>query len=269
MLVNSQLEIEMSRKLWTITGLCGLVLLTVCAAQGSAQMPEVKSKPAMLTYVANWQFPRSSWPDVEKAGAALDPVLQKAIADGTIVGYGTDRNLVHRPDAETHDDWWSSMSMAGLVKVLDQISASGAGTSSTMDSATKHWDDIYVSHYYNWKAGDYKGAYTHVSAYKLKADAPDNAIEMLSEHLIAPLLEQQLADGTILEYEIDTLAIHTQAPGTFWIVYLTPTPEGLDKVQAAIRESQKAHPLGIEAFGDMTDDSGHRDELLESQGTYK
>lgn len=260
----------MSKRLWTILmGLCGLMLFVVCAAQGSAQMQEVKSKPAMLSYVANWQFPRSSWPDVEKSRSTINPILEKAMADGTIVGFGADRNLVHRPDGETHDDWWSAMSMAGLVKVLDQINASSGDASSTMSSATKHWDDIFVSHYYNWKPGDYKGAYTHVAAYKLKEDAPENAIEMLSEHLIAPLLEQQLANGTIIEYEIDTMAIHTQAPGTFWVVYLTPTPEGLDTVQAAVRDSIKAHPLGIEAMGDMTDDSGHRDELLESEGTYK
>jgi hypothetical protein len=36
----------------------------------------------------------------------------KALADGTIVGYGNDEDLVHQAYGETHDNWWSAMSMA-------------------------------------------------------------------------------------------------------------------------------------------------------------
>lgn len=260
----------MNKRLRTIlTGLCGLMIFALCAAQGSAQMQEVKPKPPMFSYVADWQFPRASWPDVEKSNSSIDSIMDKALADGTIVGYGVDKNLVHTPDGSTHDNWWSAMSMAALVKVLDQIDAAGDSTSSVLISATKHWDEVFVSRYYNWKSGPYKGAYTRVAAYKLKEDAPDDALDMLAQHLIVPLLEQQLANGTIIEYEIDTMAIHTQAPGTFWIVYITPTPEGLDTVQAAIRDSIKAHTLSIQAFGYMTKDSGHRDELDKSDGVYK
>jgi hypothetical protein len=28
--------------------------------------------------------------------------------------------LIHQPDGATHDEWWSAMSMAGLLNVLDQ-----------------------------------------------------------------------------------------------------------------------------------------------------
>ena len=261
----------MNKKLCPVlTGLCGLVAFTLCVAiEASAQMQEVKPKPPMYSYVADWQFPRSSWPDVDKTMSAINPILDKALADGTIVGYGVDKNLVHQPDTETHDDWWSAMSLAGIVKTLDQISASETNTSPLMAGATRHWDSIYVSRYYNWKPGSFKGAYTHMSAYKFKDSAPDEGLNMLAQSLIVPLLEKQLAAGAILEYEIDTLAIHTQAPGTFWIVYITPTPEGLDTVQEAVRDSVKANPLAIEAFGDMTDDSGHRDELDKSDGIYK
>jgi hypothetical protein len=58
-----------------------------------------------------------------------------------------------------------------------------------------------------------------VASYKLKGDAPDNAIETLSKQLVVPLLEKMLADGTILEYEVDTIAVHTEAPGNFWITW--------------------------------------------------
>jgi hypothetical protein len=159
--------------------------------------------------------------------------------------------------------------MAGLVKTLNQIHASDVAMPLALNAA-KHWDEVWVSHYYNWKPGaTMKGGYTHVSVYKLKADAPDDAISSLAEHMVAPLMEKLLADGTIVEYEIDTMAIHTEAPGTFIIVYLTPTPEGLDTVQAAIRDTMKAHPLMGQAFGSEVDDSGHRDGLYKTDCNYK
>ncbi|MGA3034556.1 MAG: hypothetical protein ABSD70_14800 [Terracidiphilus sp.] len=259
----------MSKKLWsTCAGLFGLAALTLCAIPASAQMPEVKEKPPMYTYVANWQVPREHWPDIENSTSPAAAALQKALDDGTLIGYGSDTNLIHTIDGGTHDSWWSSMSMAGLIKALEKARAATDPHSVAFNSA-KHWDNVYVSHYYNWKSGPYKGAYTSVSSYKLKADAPDDALKDLSGHLVAPLLEKLLADGTILEYEIDVQAVHTSAPGSFNIVYVTPTPEGIDTVDAAIRDTVKGHPLGIEAFGAATDYTAHRDEIDKSDGVYK
>jgi hypothetical protein len=258
----------MSKRLFLVfAGLCGLVMSALCTQPACAQ--EMKEKPPLYSYVANWQIPRAHWSEMDKSNQADSAILAKALADGTIVGYGNDENLVHQEDGETHDNWWSAMSMAGLVKVLDQFYASPNTTSSTLDSATKHSDVIFVSRCYNWHSGSYKKGYTHVSKYKLKADAPDDAVEMLSKHLVAPLLEKLLADGTILEYEVDTLAIHTEAPGNFWIVYIAANPEGLDKVDATIADTLKSQPLSGPAFGSMTDANGHRDELIRGEGTFK
>ena len=250
-------------------GLCALLTVALCAAPSGAQMAEVKEKPAMCSYVANWQIPRSNWAEMEKSASTRNSLMQKAMADGTIVGYGDDLNLVHTPEGETHDTWWSAMSMAGLVKVLDQLMAGEVSSTPNAANPTKHWDNVYVSHYYNWKSGEYKGGYVHVSAYKLKADAPDDAVESVSKHMVVPILDKLLADGTIVEYEIDEMAIHTAAPGTFLIIYVTPTPEGLDTVQTAVRSSLKEHPLSGDAFGSFVDDNGHRDELLKGNGVFK
>jgi hypothetical protein len=243
--------------------LAGPVLTTLAHAQ------EVKEKPRMYTYVADWTIPRAQWGEMEKSYATDQKILDKAMASGTIVGYGNDENLVHQADAETHDNWWSAMSMAGLIHVLEQFYQTGNATTPVQISATKHWDTIFVSKYYNWHSGSFKNGYTHVGAYKLAKDAPDDAVDVLSRNLVVPLLEKLLADGTIHEYEIDTQAIHTEAPGTFFIVYITTSPEGLDKVDAAVRDAVKASPLSGPAFGSMTDSTGHRDELARTSATYK
>jgi hypothetical protein len=78
-----------------------------------------------------------------------------------------------------------------------------------------------------------------------------------------------LTDGTILEYAIDTEAIHSEAPGAFWIIYISPTAEGLDKASAARREALGANPLGGPAFGNMVDSVPHRDFLSRTNATYK
>lgn len=233
------------------------------------QTSEAKEKPAMYTYVADWQLPRGQWAEMEKSRSATQPILEKALASGTLVGYGSDLAIVHSPDGATHDEWWSATSMAGILNVLDAIYKSGSPTSTVLSSATKHWDNIYVSRYYNWKPGTYKDAYTHGSSYKLKADAPDDAVGTLTKNLVAPLLEKMLAEGAVVEYDIDTLAVHTEAPGTFFIFYITPNAEGLDKVTAALQEALKASPLSGPAFGSMTDGSAHRDELARTTATYK
>jgi hypothetical protein len=251
-----------------LAGLCTLAISILWGAAAIAQT-EVKEKPPMYSYIGNWAIPRAQWGDMAKNTAEDNKTVAKALASGTIVGYGDDVTLVHRADGETHDQWWSATSMAGLINVLEQFYQSGSATSPVLGSATKHWDNIYVSRYYNWHPGTYKNVYTHSSFYKLKPDAPNNAVDVLSKSLIVPLLEKQLADGSIHEYEIDTEVIHTEDPGTFLVVYIAANPEGLDKVNSAVLETLKASPLSGPAFGSMTDSAGHRDGLFRTNATYK
>ncbi len=252
-----------------LAAVCALAFAFLWAMPANAQASDVKEKPPMYSYVANWAIPRAQWADVDKANAADAKILEKAVASGAIVAYGDDTNMIHQPDGSTHDSWWSAMSMAGLLNVLDEMYKAGTPTTPVFASATKHWDNIYVSRYYNWRSGSVKNGYTHGSSYRLKADAPDDAVESLSKNLIVPMMEKLLADGTIAEYEVDTEAIHTESPATFYIFYISPNAEGLDKVNAALQERLKANPLGGTAFGSMVDYTVHRDELARTNVTYK
>ena len=77
---------------------------------------------------------------------------------------------------------------------------------------------------------------------------------------IVPLMEKMMAEGAIVEYDLDTQAIHTDAPGTFHLYYTAPNAEGLDKVNQALQEMMKANPLDGPAFGSMVD--SHRPSRL-------
>jgi hypothetical protein len=248
--------------------LCAFTLLAICAVPATAQT-EAKEKPPMYSYVGNWAIPRAQWGEMEKANVADQPTYDKAFKAGTIVGYGNDVTIVHQGDGQTHDEWWSAMSMAGLLNVLEQFYSSGSTTSGALASATKHWDGIYVSRYYNWHAGSWKNAYTRVATYKLKPDAPNDAVETLSKTLFVPFFEKLLADGTIVEYEVDVEAVHTDNPAEFSVIYIVANAEGLDKVNTALQALLKANPLGGPALNSMIDFSAHRDELVRTNATYK
>ena len=248
---------------------CMAASLTLGAAAANAQAAEVKEKPPMYSYLANWTLPRSQWAAMEKANGNTEKVTADALAKGTLVGYGNDMTVVHTEDGPTHDEWWSSMSMAGILAVLDDMYKSGNAVSPVLQAATRHSDGIFVSRYYNWHPGTYAGAYTRIGIYKLKADAPSNAVDMLSKSFIVPLLEKLLADGAIVEYEIDVESIHTETPDMFFIDVIARNAEGLDKLNAALADAIKSNPLAGQAFGSMVDSSAHHDALLRTNATYK
>jgi hypothetical protein len=250
-----------------VAALSALAISTFGAATADAQTIEVKEKPPLYTYVGDFTIPRARWADMDKQAAADEKIMDKAIADGTIIAYGNDVNLIHQEDTETHDSFWSATSMAGVLKALDALH--GVTGTSVLSSATKHSDSLFVSHFYNWHAGSWKAAYTHGASYKLKADAPDDAVETLSKSFIVPILEKALQDGVVSEYEVDEEAIHTQAPGTFWVFYICPKVEGLDKVTAALGAALKEQPLAGSAIGSMVDFTAHRDFLAVTNATYK
>jgi len=259
----------MNRKFCGIfAGVCVLSMIAASSAPAGAQ-DEPKEKPPMYSYVAFWNLPRAQWADMEKSNAVDQKILEKAVADGSIVGFGSDLTLVHTPDGMTHDNWWSGTSMAAVLNTLDKFYKSGTPTSPVLASATKHGDGIFVSRYYNWRPGTYKNVYTRVGMYKLKPDVQEHALETLSKGFIVPLLEKLLADGSIVEYEIDIEAIHTEAPGTFWIDVITANADGLDKLNAALMGASKAGPMNVAAFESMVDSVSHRDNLSSSTVAYK
>jgi len=259
----------MSKQWRCFAALLVFALSVALALPAGAQNSAVNEKPRMYTYVALWELPRAQWGEWAKGEAADQKILQDAVAAGTLVSYGDDTNLVHQPDQPTHDDWFQSMSMAGLMNTLDKFYSSGLTSSAMQLAATKHWDNIYVSRYYNWKSGSVKDGYSYGSSYKLKPDAPDDAIDILAKNAMVPIMEKMLASGVINEYEIDTEAVHTDSPGSFYIFYIAANADALDKVSGAIRDAVKGNPLVGPAFDSMIDFKPHRDFLTRTNATYK
>ena len=111
----------------TTSSLYFLILCLVAAAVGPLQaQTAAKPKPSVYTYVAQWDVPRAQWADMVKADDADRPVLDKLIADGTLVGYGAYNNLIHQEGEPTHGTWFSATSEGNLLKALEAIYAQPA-----------------------------------------------------------------------------------------------------------------------------------------------
>jgi hypothetical protein len=265
------------KKLWAaFAGLIVLAMSAVWAPSAGAQtthpnkpksgLPaasaEVKAKPPMYSYIAVWNIPRAQWGAMEKQSAACRKILDQAMSDGTIVAYGFDENPLH-------DTFWLAMSRAGLQSVLGQFHKAGIAAAPGPAGAAAPPVSILVSRYYNWRSGSWKNAYVHVGIYKLKPEAPPNAVDTLSKNFFAPLLQKMLAGGSIFEWETDTYADPKDAPGTFLIAYLSATAEGLEKAASAMRETLKSRPPKGPAFDSLVDVGASRDVVVRSYAAYK
>jgi hypothetical protein len=251
----------MQNRLWKFLSVsCALALALLWAIPTWAQSNmEEKEKPAMYTYVAEWNAPRADWPAIDKINASEKDLLTKLVADGTLVGFGWYSTTAHQVEASTQGSWFSAMSMANLMKALDAIKAQPGAQNDVLGRA-KHWDFILQSRHYAYHTGSFENSYLRVASWKVKPRSGET-FENAVNHYIIPLLDKLLADGAIHGYQVDREAIHSQDPGNVFVALVTNGADGLDKFYAGLEAAEKANPLGGPAFGSSVDDSAHRDYL--------
>jgi len=230
-----------------VAGVAGLAVLGMTATSAGAQTDAVKEKPLLIRYEAYWTFPPAHWGDVDKDNATSNQkVLAPALADGTLVGYGDDENLVRSREAYTHSNWWLANSTPGVLKVLDTFEKGGGSNSSRLINSTQHWTQKYSSPFYNWKAGSWKGAYGKRWALTLRRGIdPNDAMRALAWFYV-PLFESLLADGTIVEYEIDkeeVFGYSADSAGQVIMAFVAPTADGYSKVSKAFAAAYERSPL--------------------------
>jgi len=98
-----------------------------------------KAKP-VYTCVAIWDVPRAQWGDMEKLDEQDKPVLDKLVADGTLIGYGAYTNIIQQEGEPTHGSWFTATSEDNLLKALEAIYAHPGSISVPVEGASKHWD---------------------------------------------------------------------------------------------------------------------------------
>jgi hypothetical protein len=239
---------------------CLLILVVLATGTSMRAQNDDQGKPPTYTYIAEWSVPRAQWTDMVKVDYQERPLMDKLVADGTLLGYGTFANLIHQEGEPTHGSWFTATSEGRLMKALEAVYAQGT-TTSPVQAASKHWDFILVSRAHNGRSGHYEGAYLSGSNWDVKPGEGRAFRDLMNSRLV-PVLEKLLADGALVSYSVDTEDYHTQKPGRVSLVFTTVDTAGLDKVDQTLEAAfDKDNEIGP-AIRTMTDSEGHRDFLL-------
>jgi len=149
--------------------------------------------------------------------------------------------------------------MANLMKFLEGL-RNAPGATAPVLAASKHWDYIVSSTIHNSHSGTFTNGYLRVGRWPAKAGSNDPDGKILKA-TIATILEKLLADGVLHSYSIDEETVHSEDPGTMFVVFVANGAEGLDKFNAAIDDLRKNNPTALAAYGTLIDAHGHRDTL--------
>jgi hypothetical protein len=239
--------------------IAGLLLIVLAVMLVPAALPQMEPTPIVYTYVSQFQVPRAHWAayaeDTEKT---FVPIVEKLSADGTLVGWSTFEHVVHTPEGYTHGAAWSSNTISGLMKVLDEI-RKGAPRPAQI-AATKHEDLLMQSTMYHVGSGT--PAYARVICAQAKADKPEGYAAALKKYLV-PTFEEQLKKGVATFYGVDEQYVNTGAQSTRCLVIDYPNAEGMDKWAAAINATlgKLSAADRAEFFGTTVADS-RRDIML-------
>jgi hypothetical protein len=210
--------------------IAGLLVIVLAVMLVPAALPQMEPTPVVYTYVSQFQVPRANWAayseDTEKT---VVPIVEKLTADGTILSWSTFEQVIHTPDGYTHGAAWSSASISGLMKVLDEVRK--AGPRPGQIAATKHEDYLMQTSMY--RVGSGTPAYLRVVCSNAKADKPGDYAATLKK-LLVPTFEEQVKKGVATYYGVDEQYVNTSAPSTRCVVITYPNAEGMDKWAAAI-----------------------------------
>jgi hypothetical protein len=214
--------------------IAGLLVFVLAVMLVPAALPQMEPTPVVYTYVSQFQVPRANWAayseDTEKT---VVPIVEKLTADGTILSWATFEQIIHTPEGYTHGAWWSSNTISGLMKVLDEVRK--AGPRPGQIAATKHEDYLMQTSMYHMGSGT--SAYLRVVCSNAKADKPGDYTATLKK-LLVPTFEEQIKKGVATYYGVDEQYVNTSAPSTRCVVITYPDAEGMDKWAAAINATQ-------------------------------
>jgi len=210
--------------------IAGLLVIVLAVMLVPAALPQMEPTPTVYTYVSQFQVPRANWAayaeDTEKT---VVPIVEKLTADGTILSWSTFEQVIHTPEGYTHGAAWSSTSISGLMKVLDEVRK--AGPRPGQIAATKHEDYLMQTSMY--RVGSGTPAYQRVVCSNAKADKPGDYAATLKK-LLVPTFEEQVKKGVATYYGVDEQYVNTSPPSTRCVVITYPNAEGMDKWAAAI-----------------------------------
>jgi hypothetical protein len=216
--------------------IAGLFAVALSVFSAPVALSQIEQAQPVYTYVSQFQVPRANWAqfaeDTEKTAV---PVLQRLMADGAIVGWGSFETIVHTPDGMTHGVWWSSTSLVGTTRVLDELRKTAPGPGQV--AATKHEDYLMRSVYSHTTSVSGAGAgYLRVVCLLTQPGKGDDFTSALKKYL-GPNFEDQFKKGNAASYAMDQEYVLT-GPGSMRCTVTTfPSAEAMNKWADALNST--------------------------------
>jgi len=238
------------------------VLLAALSLPALLPRPACSQQPdqPIYTFVASWAVPRAQWAEFATSwDENFKPVLDRMLADGTIVEWGRSEAVVHNPTGSTHTVWWAAPSLSGTQRALAQLIR--LEPSPALLAATKHEDVLLRSLVYRVRPGTVTAGYLQISYTQVQA-GKGQEWRALWEKYSRPVLENLYENGAIAGYGIDVEHVHTGDPGGRFTWILFPNAEALDKAEAAFEAARQKNPMPSPSpFLEVTVAGAHRDML--------
>ncbi len=220
-------------------------------------LPVMAQEAPVYTYVAHWNVPRAQWAEFTAFGEeSVRPVLERILANGTIVSWGISTTVVHEQNGTTHEVWWAASSIAGIERAREELVKVSP---SAVVPGAKHHDHLLQSLIHRGSTTDTTSGYLYISVYKVQPGR-GQAWRALWEKYFKATCDELLANGTLLAYEVSVQYIHTDDPRTRIIWYVLPSADAEDKMNAAFTAVfEKEAPAIFAALSAVEIRSEHRD----------
>jgi hypothetical protein len=213
-----------------IAGVVATAVLAAIIIAPMALSQMGQEQPTVYTFVSQFQVPRANWAQYsENTDKTFVPIAEKMVADGTLLSYSTFETIVHTPEGYTHGAAWSSATISGLTKVLDEVRK--AGPQPGQIAATKHEDLLMQTSMYTMGSGG--AAYLRVVCQNAKPDKPEGYAAALKKYLW-PMIEDQIKKGNASYAGLDSQYVTNSAPSLRCLVITYPNAENMDKWATAV-----------------------------------
>ncbi len=245
----------MSRRIYLVLAVLCMALLVPLVATAQQQETPV------FTFVALWNVPRAQWAEFTAFAEKNNrPILERLLADGTLVGWGNFNTVVHTEDGYTHGGWFAATSIAGIERALGEFLKLPPNPATL---GARHRDHLFRSLIYKARAASPTSGYLWVSTTQVKPGKGREWRE-LWEKYTKPVLDELQANGTLSSYFVEEEHVHTESPSWRYSGYVAPSADAVDKVWAAIvalgqkRTAEERSAIG-DAFAEVTVAGAHRD----------
>lgn len=242
-----------------------LIVITLFVFSTPAVLSQMEQAHPVYTYVSLFQVPRANWAQyAEETEKTVNPIFERLFADRTLVGWGNFENIVHTTDGMTHGAWWSSTSLAGITRVLDELRK--AGPRPGQIAATKHEDFLMRTVYSHTSSVSGGGTgYLRVNCTVTQPGKSDDFVATIKKYL-GPTFEDQFKKGNATSYGMDEQYVLTE-PGSMRCTVVTfPDAEAMNKWADAIaatidKMSQDDRKSWQDALASTTVPNSRRDML--------